>query len=56
MVRTGLGSGNFDEFEQEGRLRWRRRAAACKDVDSLETRMEPAAPGRPVKRLKTKIF
>ena len=58
VVRRGLGSGNFDEFEQEGRPWCRRRAAACKDVDNLEMGIEPAAPGRPVKAafLRTKIF
>jgi len=47
MDSSGLGSGCLDGVEYDGRVFSTASFAACKAVDNLDTRIDPAAPGRP---------
>ena len=47
IERSGLGSGCLEDEEKDGRARSSANFEAWRDVDSRETRIDPAAPGSP---------
>lgn len=47
VVKRGLGSGCLGLLENDGKVCRIVRAAACREVDKREIKMEPAAPGSP---------